>query len=69
MSKNFFKSLLLRSAGLQREIESEYARPKPDQLRLLKLKKLRLLIADRLYALARQAGQPRLFNNLSRAKH
>lgn len=53
MSVRYFKSLLLKSSRLQQEIEAEQQRRRPDPFRLLKLKKLRLLIADRLQALFR----------------
>lgn len=54
MSLHYLKSLLARSAQLQREIETEQKRPKPDSLRLLKLKKIRLVVKDRLQRMARQ---------------
>ncbi len=53
MSAKYFKSLLLKSSRLQQEIEVEQHRRRPDPFRLLKLKKLRLLIADRLQAVFR----------------
>jgi len=66
MSLGFFTSLMLRSAKLQREIDAENARPKPDSLRLLKLKKLRLVIKDKLYQLAKNADRKQLAASLSR---
>lgn len=49
MSFQHFKSLLFKSARIEEQIEREQKRPRPDWMRLLKLKKLRLLIRDRLY--------------------
>lgn len=68
MSTRFFKSLLLRSASLQREIEAEYARPKPDSLRLLRLKKLKLLVKDRLHRLMRTTRNSALVPAMARNK-
>lgn len=48
MSVQHFKSLLFRSAKIQEEIEREHKRRWPDWIRLLKLKKLRLAIKDRI---------------------
>lgn len=48
MSVNHFKSLLFKSAHLQSEIDREYQSRWPNWLRLLKLKKLRLAIKDRI---------------------
>lgn len=48
MSAQHFRSLLFKSAQIQREIEREHQRRWPDQIRLLKLKKLRLVIKDRI---------------------
>jgi hypothetical protein len=48
MSIRYFKSLLFKSAQIQREIEKEVRRSWPDWIRLLKLKKIRLAIEDRL---------------------
>jgi len=53
MSPNHLKSLLTKSAELEHAIEKEQARPLPDTIRLLKLKKLRLLIKDRISRLLR----------------
>jgi len=58
MTIPFLKSLLIRSASLQREIEQEHARPRPDSLRLMKLKKLRLMIKDRLHRLPYSQAKP-----------
>ena len=51
MSVNHFKSLLFKSAHLQSEIDREHQRRWPNWLRLLKLKKLRLAIKDRIQKL------------------
>jgi hypothetical protein len=53
MSLKLFKSLLFRASLLQRKIEDEYKRPRPDSLKLLKLKKIRLAIKDRLQRLTK----------------
>lgn len=48
MSVRLFKSLLFKSTRIQQEIEREQTRPWPDRWRLLKLKKIRLAIKDRM---------------------
>lgn len=48
MSLGLFKSLLLRSGKIQMEIEREQAQRRPDDIRLLQLKKLRLLMKDKI---------------------
>ena len=48
MSVKYFKSLLLKSVQIQQEIEKEQNRRWPDWIRLLKLKKIRLAIKDRM---------------------
>lgn len=48
MSARLFQSLLYKATQIQREIEREHQRRWPDSLRLLKLKKIRLVIKDRL---------------------
>lgn len=48
MSVQHFKSLLYKATQIQREIEKEQSRRLPDWMRLLKLKKLRLLMKDKL---------------------
>ena len=52
-SKSFkrMKSLLMKSASIQLEIEQESRRPNPDWRRLLTLKKQRLMIKDTLHKL------------------
>ena len=52
MSIRLFKSLLFKSSKIQHEIEREQQRVAPDRLRLIKLKKIRLLIMDRLQQIA-----------------
>ncbi len=49
-------SLLYKSALIQREIEAEQRQSRPDWLRVMRLKALRLKLMDRLSAVARQAG-------------
>jgi hypothetical protein len=53
MSVQLFKSLLFKSSIIQSKIEQEHKRLWPDRFRLLKLKKIRLLIKDRLHRLLR----------------
>lgn len=48
MSFEYFKSLLHRSNLIQKEIDEEQKRKWPDKFRLIKLKKIRLFIKDRL---------------------
>lgn len=52
MSVQHFKSLLFKSSQIQEQIEKEQRRPRPDWMRLLKLKKIRLSIKDKLYKIA-----------------
>ena len=54
MSVQHFRSLLFKSTQIQQEIEKEQNRRLPDWMRLLKLKKLRLAIKDRLQEITRQ---------------
>lgn len=54
MSVQRFKSLLFKSTKLQLEIEKEQRRAMPNWMRLLKLKKLRLLMKDKLRTFAEQ---------------
>jgi len=60
MSVQHFKSLLFKSAQIQEEIEKEHKRRLPDWVRLLKLKKIRLAIKDRLQRIARDHSPQRL---------
>ena len=46
-------SLLYKSALLQQEIETEQKRGRPDRLRLMRLKTIRLKLMERLHALSR----------------
>lgn len=48
MSFRYLRTLLLKSAQIQQAIEREYAARRPDWIRLLQLKKLRLIIKDKL---------------------
>ena len=52
MSLQHFRSLLLKSTLIQQAIDQEHQRRWPNWIRLLKLKKLRLAIKDRLSRLA-----------------
>jgi uncharacterized protein YdcH (DUF465 family) len=56
MSVHHFKSLLFRSGRIQEAIEREQKRRWPDWMRLLKLKKLRLSIKDRISKMVRQSA-------------
>lgn len=60
MSARLFKSLLYKSAQLDETIEREQKRPLPDRFRLLRLKKLRLAIKDRLQRLILERQSARL---------
>jgi hypothetical protein len=51
-----FPSLLYKSALIQQEIEAEQQQPRPDWLRVMRLKALRLKLMDRLSAVARHAS-------------
>jgi hypothetical protein len=53
MSVRYLKSLLVRSAKIQEHIEHEQKRRWPDQFRLLRMKKIRLAIKDRIMRLVR----------------
>ena len=56
MSVRHFKSLLFKSAQIQQEIEKEQNRRWPDWMRLLKLKKIRLAIKDRMERIVQQGA-------------
>lgn len=49
MSFKYLNSLLARSARIHAAIKAEQRQLRPDWIRLLQLKKLRLMISDRLY--------------------
>lgn len=51
MSFRYLQSLLFKCASIQQAIEREHRAPRPDWMRLLKLKKLRLAIKDKLLRL------------------
>jgi len=53
MSLGYLRSLLIRGTTIQQAIDREQARPRPDGIRLLQLKKLRLAIKERLYRIGR----------------
>jgi uncharacterized protein YdcH (DUF465 family) len=57
MTDTYFRSLLYRHGELQIEIDRELRAASPDWMRVLKLKKLRLSLKDRLHRLARAAAQ------------
>lgn len=58
MSRIYLRSLLFKSALIQQQIEREHSARRPDWLRLLKLKKLRLTIKDRIARLIAKARSP-----------
>jgi uncharacterized protein YdcH (DUF465 family) len=60
MSVKLFQSLLYKSAQLDETIEREQKRPLPDRFRLIRLKKLRLAIKDRLHRLIMDRQSSRL---------
>lgn len=49
MSLKHLQSLLARGASIHAVIKTERRRLRPDWIKLLQLKKLRLMISDRLY--------------------
>ncbi len=51
MSFKLFKSLLLKSSLIQKEIDQEHKRVWPDRFRLIRLKKIRLSIKDKLHSI------------------
>ena len=60
MSARLFKSLMFKVSHLQQQIEREHNRPAPNWSRLLKLKKLRLAIKDRIHRLVYHATTSRM---------
>lgn len=60
MSVQHLKSLLFRSARIQEEIDKEHRRSWPNWIRLLKLKKLRLAIKDRMQQIILQSATKKL---------
>ncbi len=69
MSARLFQSLLYKSAQLDETIEREHKRPLPDRFRLLRLKKLRLAIKDRLQRLILDRQSARLVPVRVRSRH
>ena len=57
MSVKYFRSLLYKSSQIQNEIEKEQKRRIPDWMRLLKLKKIRLSIKNKLVKIARDQSR------------
>lgn len=58
MSVRLFTSLLYRSLRLQHKIEAEQSRPWPDRFKLIKLKKIRLALKDRMENIIRASLAP-----------
>lgn len=48
-----FNALLFRHGMIQKQIDAEHGAPKPDAIRLFRLKRLRLVLKDRLRKIAR----------------
>lgn len=48
-----FNALLFRHGMIQKQIDAEHRAPKPDAIRLFRLKRLRLVLKDRLRKIAR----------------
>lgn len=59
MNPRLFAHLLSRKRKLDKEIEKELKAKAPDHLRLLRLKKLRVHLKDRLYLIAEGLRPPR----------
>lgn len=55
MSVKLFQSLLHKSAKIQQKIDAEQRSRWPDRVKLLKLKKLRLRLKDRMLSIIRQS--------------
>jgi len=53
MLRRRFRSLLFRHGLIQSKIDAEQISPKPDTIRLFRLKRLRLLLQDRMRRIAR----------------
>ncbi len=54
MSFIYIRSLFMKSAKVQQQIEDELRRPAPDSIKLLSLKMKRLKIKDRIVQLSKQ---------------
>lgn len=67
MSYALFTSLLMKSAKIQKEIEAERSTRWPNWMRLLRLKKIRLKIKDRLLEIAQHKTSGRKTINLRKA--
>lgn len=57
MSYRYFKSLMMKSAIVQVQIDEESKRRLPDTIRLLMLKKQRLYILDKIQTLRKRARE------------
>jgi len=66
MSVQHFKSLLFKATQIQQEIVKEQSRRLPDWMRLLKLKKIRLAIKDRMQEIAKNSKHSRAKNRKKR---
>ncbi|NOT69798.1 MAG: hypothetical protein HOP09_00545 [Hyphomicrobium sp.] len=68
-----FQTLLSRYALVRREIDAERAHPRPSLLRLVRLKRLQLMLNERLRTFVeqsaiRRASRPRLPSRLAPAR-
>ena len=56
-----FKALLFRHSVVQSKIDAEQSTPRPDPFRLLRLKRLRLSLKDRMHRLVSEFATHREF--------
>lgn len=68
MSYNLLKSLLLKLAKIQNRIDSEQRSLSRNWINLIRLKKIRLKISDRLYQVSKQLRIHTLQNTPSKRK-
>lgn len=64
MSVKLFKSLLIKSSFIQKEIENEQKLKAPNYYRLARLKKIRLKIKDRILVLTRHPSIHRRLHSI-----
>lgn len=68
MSSKYFKSLLYKSTKLRQEILKEQKQRWPDWARLMRLKKIRLAMKDKMYDIAEQSVQAYSMKQLEPAR-
>jgi len=66
MSARYLRSLLFKTARIQEEIEREQKAHRPDWIRLLRLKKLRLAVKDRIQQLLARRPVRRTWSSRAR---